>query len=324
VASPLERAIKQMAWELETRKSVELTVRHRLVYHDTESGHPEYDVLEDHYIEVSTGQRACENLFLKLQNVEKRYSHFSDGFRCADVMSEEGNPDRQQSVFIKRQYWGEDRSDRMERPEPIQLLYVCREPLHKALPRAAFVGTETVLDRECDVFLFRRLRWEVPQDHLYYLDKRTSIPLKVESFRDEAARKGKQPMWVWTAESLDNVQGHFVPLKSLMVRYSNTFEPKITWKSEVLSIEFDKDFTSSTFWPTIQPGVSVHDYISGKHYRVPGREGTVSVNEKKAATIGQPIVAIQPTSWVRIIPSISLGLGLSVLLTAAFLWLRRR
>ena len=234
-------------------------------------------------------------------------------------MYEDGHLDRQKFVVIKRTYSQEDQGDKMNRPNPIDLLYVCREPLHVALSKAESLGSDRVLDRDCDVFLFRGLRWRAPQDHVYHLDRATSIPLKVESFKDQAARDIRQPSWVWTAESLDQVQDHFITLKSREVM-SN---PQFTWKLQVESVAFNKDYPSSTFWPVLQPGVSVLDSISKKSYRVPGGDRTNS-DAKEQPSDARPVQAIPPQGYLSVVSTVSLGLGLAVFFVGISLWWRRR
>ncbi|MFI5454391.1 MAG: hypothetical protein ACHRXM_02980 [Isosphaerales bacterium] len=192
------------------------------------------------------------------------------------------------------------------------------------MPKALYQGTDKVLNRECDVFLFAKVRWIFPQDHVYYLDKSTSIPLRVVSYRDQAARDKNLPLWVWTAESLDKVQEHFVPLKSRMISYTEGQEPSFEWSYRVLSIEFDKDYANSTFWSTLQPGVGVIDTITSKGYEVPGGKKEAAAAKDSEAATAQPIEAVAAGDWATIAPWVSLVLGCVILMTGGLLWWRRR
>lgn len=317
--SPAERVANQLAWELESRKSIELKVRTEILCDDPEWRPKDFNLVEEHYIETASGQRWCDTYFLKAGTVVGRSTSFSDGSRCADVAYEDGHLDRQKFVVIKRTYSQEEQGDKMNRPNPIDLLYVCREPLQVALTKAEALGPDRVLDRDCDVFLFRGLRWRVPQDHVYYLDRATSIPLKVESFRDQAARDNRQPLWVWTAESLDRVQDHFIALKCQHVLSS----PLTTHKYQVESVVFNKDYPSSTFWPVLQPGVSVLDTISNKHYRVPGGDRTLS-DAKEQPSAAYPVEAIPPQGYLSVASTAFLGLGIAIFFLGIILRWRRR
>jgi hypothetical protein len=322
---PAELAAKRLAWELETRKSVDLRTRMDIIPSKVDPLQlPTHDAVEDHYIETAIGQRKCESRYLLSDAVTSRYTHFSDGPKCADVFYSKDDLNRPESIVIKRQYFMEDRSERPQRPQPLQLLYVGREPLYQALPKAVYIGEGQVINRDCDVFLFTQVRWEVPQDHVYYLDKATSIPLKVESFQDQSARDQKKPLWVWTAESLDKIQGHFVPLKSRTVAQSDDPGSSFTWTHRVQSIEFDNDFPATIFWPVLDPGVWMLDTISNKKYRVPGGQSETPSATAKAAEISQPVRAAPPSDWNMMISAVVFGLATVSLVSGSVLWWRQR
>ena len=135
--SPGELAAKRLAWELETRKSVELRTRTDITSTKADPQRPaDFDAIEDHYVENAAGQRKCDSRHFKSDAAVGRYEHFSDGMRCADVNFSKNDLDKQESIIFKRQYWMEDRSERRECPQPLRFLYVGREPIHKALPSA--------------------------------------------------------------------------------------------------------------------------------------------------------------------------------------------
>jgi hypothetical protein len=279
---------------------------------------------DTYYIETAAGQRFSEFQGLKSGKVMSRSSHFGDRSRFADVNYSSENPDLQQTIYINRQYWMEDRNDRKQLPHPLLFMYVGRDPLHEALPKAQDLGKGEVLGRECDVFLFSQIRWSFPQDHVYYLDHATSIPLKVESFRDKPSRDKKEPIWVWTAQSFDKVQGHLVTRKSTEIAYGKEGAPLITWDCNVESIEFDKDYPASTFWPTFQPGVTIFDATADKIHQVPGAKQAASDAMKEAATSAQPIQATPPRDWSSLASNTTFALGCAIVIIAGLLWWRRR
>jgi hypothetical protein len=320
--SPAEFAAKRLAWELEARKSVEVQTRTDIIQNKPDPQQPAvYDALDEHYIETALGQRMCDSRLLKSGAAVSRFAYFSDGSKAADVTFSGEDLERQKTAVIKRRYRMEDRSERMERPEPLGFLTVGREPLHKALRRAAYLGKDRALNRDCDVFLFTQVQWEVPQDQVFYLDKATSIPLKVESFSNEADRKAKRRAWVWAAESLDQVDGHFVALRSNMIAYSANAEPEYTWNFHVQSVAFDKDFPATVFWPVVQPGVDVFDAISGKSYKVPGATPGSPAEPSRTA---HPIEASPPRGWMGAVSSVTMALGATIIIAACVLWVRRR
>ena len=323
--SPADEVAKRLAWELDTRKSVELRTRVDIIPGKVDPQKPlDYDAIEEHYIETGVGQRKCDSRGLKSERVVSHYARFSDGSKCADLNYSKDDLERETSFVIKRHYGIEDRSDRMDCPEPLRALHVGREPLQKALCKADYLGEKQVLGRDCDVFLFTRVRWEIPQDHVYYIDKKSSIPLKVESYLDQSARERNKLSWVWVAESLDQVQEHFVALNSKTVAYDEDSGPPFTWIHRVLSIEFGKEFPPSTFWPTLQPGVTVLDTISNKRYQVPGTSADSAPAKAKVGEPNEPVVAAPPSGWTTPASNVLLGLGAAVLIAACVLWRRSR
>jgi hypothetical protein len=320
-----EHAVKQLARELESRKSVEVRVRTGITNHGATANRPNaFDVMSDHYIETATGKRFCESLGLKADKVVTRYTHFCDGSTCADVNYSREDTSLQQAVMIKRQYFMEENNDRKQLPAPLLYLYVGREPLYKALPKGRPLGHGEVIGRECDIFLFEQVRWAMTQDQVFYLDKETAIPLKVESFRDAAARQKNQSVWVWTAKTLDRVYGHPVTLKSTQTAYAQDGSLMFSWDFDVESIEFDKDYPASTFWPVLQPGVTVDNAITKKAYQTPGERKGPQETKTETGIAVQPIRAEPPRNWASLAPGLTFGMGCAVLLAAGAVWLRRR
>lgn len=323
--SPADLVAKKLAWDLESRKSVEVRVRYEITNHEADAkSTPAFNTVVEHYIETATGRRFGELRAIKSGTVTARFSHYADGSKFADVNYIPDNPDVQSAVMIKRHYFTEERSDRKQIPQPLLFLYVGREPLHEALPKAQFLGKGEVIGRECNAFLFPQVRWDVPQDQVFFLDQATSIPLKVEAYRDAASRAQKEPMWVWTARSLDEVQGHFLPLKSTETAYGEDRNSAFTWDYTVDSIEFDKVYPAKTFWPTIQPGVTVFNEITAKVSEAPGARKATTNAKKDVATSAPPIRATPPSDWSSLASTTVLGLGCAVLLAGCVLWWQRR
>ena len=293
-----ELAGKQLAWEMESRKSVEVQVTTAITNHVAASSSKQvFDTVEEHYIETAAGQRFCDFRGVKSGSgkVVARSAHFGGGRKFADISFVPENPEVQQSISIKRQYWMEESSDRRQLPAPLLFLYVGREPLYEALPKAQSLGKGEVMGRECNVFLFTQVRWSIPQDQVFYLDKITSIPLKVESFRDKESREKNEPLGVWTAKSLDKIQGHFAPLKSTQTAYSKDGSLSLTWDFTVNSIAFNEEYPASTFWPAFQPGVTVLDGISNKSYVVPGARRRRKTSKKRPRVPRMRFKLILPT-----------------------------
>lgn len=323
--SPSEVASKQLAWDMEPRKSVEVRVTYVITNNQSDPSRPAaFNTVVEHYLETASGQKFYEFRGMKGDAVTSRSIHFGDGTKFTDINYDPKNTESQQSVFVKRQFWMEEGSDRKQLPHPLLFLYVGRVPLYKSLSKAQYLGKGEVIGRECNLFLFPQVRWAVIQDQVFYLDQATSIPLKVETFRDQASREKKEPLWVWTAQSLDKVQGHFVPLKSTETLYAKDGSPQLAYDFHVESIEFDKEYPASTFTPVFQPGVTVLDGFTNKAYEAPGVKKAVPSAPKETAATIQPIQAVPPRDWSANAPILSLGLGAVVLIVAGLLWRRSR
>ena len=322
--APAALAARKLAREFESRASVELTI-----HTEPRMGpgvpaelrnNPSFDSWDTHFIE-NAGRRLLEIRYFMGGKDVKHEAHYSDGAHHADVTFSEVRPNEALEMIVRPHFYGEDAGDRMERPDPLLYLYVGRQPLHVALPSATPLGKDTVLKRECDVFLFKGVRWYSPQDHVYYLDHETAIPLKVESFLSEDARAAGHPAWTWTADSLDKVDDHEIVLNSTMIDYDRQHRPNSQWKTRGVSASFNGEYPNSTFWPKLEPGMSVFDMIKSKSYVVPG------VVKKKVDASGMPIppvLALPPSDWVPRASGISIGLGCVVLSVSGALWRRNR
>jgi hypothetical protein len=323
--SPAQAAAKKLSWEVESRKSVEVKVTTTITDHRAGTRkEPDFNTITEHYIETAAGQRYCDFRGLKSGELHSHLTHFGDGSKFADLNYDPNDWEVQQNVFIKKQYWMEEGSDHKQVPQPLLFLYVGREPLHEALPRAEYLGKGQVIGRDCNLFLFVGVRWTPTQDQVFHLDEATAIPLKVESYRNKEARDKHEPMGSWTAKSLEVVQGHPVPMTSTLVQLGGDHNPMFTWDYKVDSIQFDNHYPASMFWPTFQPGVTVFDSFTKKNYTVPGAAATKPGAAKTAEGSVQPIQATPPRDWSAFAPGAFLVVGLALLLTGGIAWWRRR
>jgi hypothetical protein len=336
VASPSELAIEKLTLELESRKSVELklltSIKHERVNGASATG---FSTLEEHYIETAAGQRFHDFKGLISGKVTTHLQHYSDGAKAYDVMFSDTDLERQSAISVKRHYYMEDRGDRKSLPQPLLYLYVGRVPLHRALPKAQFLGTEKVIGRACDKFLFPAVPWTVVQDQIFYLDQETAIPLKVEAFQDKQAREREKQagerglqFYEWTARSLDVVDGRPIPLKSVTISRDRDGKPRMISEFSVESVIFDKDYPASMFAPTREAGVTIMDGLTGKTSRTPESKASEKAgdqrSESKTSTFIPPNPAVPPDSWASKAWMGSMALGIAMLLAGCVLWWRRR
>jgi len=309
-----------LAWDFESIKSVELKVHQELIY---ENPPPNlvYNIIDEHYIDDMNLHKYYGAEYKDGDKLYMRTENYQNGPKSAFVSFDDIDPNIQTSIVIKRDFGREDQSDRVERPKPLLYWYVGRTPLHQAIDKAEYGGKSKVGDREAHAFIFKNVKWFRTQDHVFYIDAASHIPIKVTAYSTAEDRAADRPVWVWSAFKVEEIQGRKIPVISEMVDYDAPGGPiSSTLKCEVQSIKFNEVYPASTFWPKEQPGVSVLDALAGKISSTPGvnpaRELHFSEGAGVVATQGPDMVAA--ASWV------SVGLGLSVLLVAgAVLWRRR-
>ena len=74
---PSVTVAKQLAWEMESRKSVELQVHFDIISPDFNSQNPEsFNAIEEHYIETALGQRVCDVTHLRDGLPTKHYTYY--------------------------------------------------------------------------------------------------------------------------------------------------------------------------------------------------------------------------------------------------------
>lgn len=321
--SPNERMAERLARELDTRGSVEIKVLTRIINKRKDETRPAlFDTTEEHYIETGAGQRYCDYILRLGDRVVGRSSHFADGSRFADVDYSDKDTSLQQKIEYRKSYWKEEAGQRREAPGPIRFLHVGREPLTKALKKAEYLGKGRVLDRDCEVFLFARVPWTVPQDQVYSLDAATGIPLKVEAFRDRAAREKNQPLWTWTAASLEKVDGRHVTTKASQTAFGASGAPEMIWEQSVESVAFNRDYPAAMFRPTPGPGVIVMDTTKKTNTTAPG--ALKAPPTAKGETSSAPVQAVPPADWTSYASPAMLAVGVAILIGSGLLWWRRR
>jgi hypothetical protein len=328
-----EQIAEKLAWQMDSASAIEVRTSQQITNPkpDPTKGPPEYRTVTEHYIETQAGQRFLENEFFNPRGkLVSRDIHYADGTRFADLNFKHEHPTVQDMIQINRQFHRESKSDFKLLPTPLRYFYVGREPLHKAVLKGQELGSARVMGRDCEKFLFLQVRWPVPQDQVFFLDRLTGVPLKVEAYRDAEARERKSPMWVWTAESLKTTDGRHLPSRSTSVAYGPGQSKIYSHSYSLESVEYNKDYPASLFWPKEEPGVTVFDTIADTVRDVPKAETAeaktstpaVSPDSSPATTTtAMPIEAVPPTDST---PLYLFGGGVAVLLVAVFVWRRGR
>lgn len=319
--------IGQLKSRSDATLSVEMTTR-QLIHLErapSPSGGPSnsraVDAVAEHFVESASGLRRSEHRDFNGGRLVLSLDYYQGAERCADVSYSDKRPDQPVTIFYKSHYAYEDRSDYMVRPVPLLWMYVGREPLHVALEHATSLGEGEAMKRPCDVFLFPSVRWNIIQQHVYYLDRETSVPLRIEAYPQDAVRSPETLRWEWNAEELRTVQRRPVVFKSIQ---QSVAKGKIegTWTTTVESIEFDKTYPDTFFQPKELPGMTVYDSNTPEQPAtrsvVPGAE-TSGVGPQFSGTRQ---VASPPSDHGFLLSGSVVLAGVFILLTA--LWLRRR
>ncbi len=317
---------EKLAWETDTRSSIEIHVGMKMVYNrlPESMSNMDFNTVDQTYIETASGQRFSDQRTSLDGKLFSRHTDYCDGKRSGRLVYNRDDLPSQELFTIKRFFGKEEQSRKIDRPRPLDLLSIGRKPLAQALVESAIpLGEGRIIDRPCDLFLFERVPSAVPQDHVYYLDRETGVPLHVMSFLDRPARERNEPVWTWTAESLDEVDGHHIPFKSTMVAPLRGPQKGITITHHftVSSVQFDQKYPPSMFWPTYQPGLGVVDTISNKTMIVPGK--APEPQAKVTMAVGEPIRATPASDGSRVASVVALALGVSLLAAGLFAYFRR-
>jgi len=318
--TPAASAASQLAWDHGSWRTIEIRSRHDFTMHD-QAKEAAFNGIEEHYIETRQGQRYHDQKYLKGDTFVRRMTNYCDGSKSAAVQFKDRDAEVQTALIIKRDFGSEDKGGKVDRPVPLLFAFVGKVPLHEALPKSTHLGKDRVAGRDCDNFLFEKVKWFFPQDQVFSLDATSRAPLKVTAFSDQEHRASDTPVWIWTADKVETVQGHAVVTRSTEVAFKDAGKtPTSTRTFTVQSIRFDEEFPASTFWPVVQPGVSVLDAIQKKRYETPG----VRTPAATSVPAGEPLVATPPRDWTQVASWSTLGLGLAVLLAGVLIWRRRR
>lgn len=340
--TPQQKAAERLKWEMESWRSIELRVRHKMTRRAPDpKGRPmPFDRFEIRYVQTALGRRLKEQESFLGDAQRRRVRYFFDGRRGADI--EYGGTDFQDmvQVIVLAHFPTGGNPGVFNCAEPLNSYYVGLEPLHMALPRAEHLRSEPFLDRPCEVFRVPEVRGSLVLDHVHHLDGETGIPLQVATYLNSRPFKEERPYAVWKATSIERVQGHPFVMNSTHVTYAPgdgtvTFERTF----EVRSLVFDQDYPDSMFFPVIPSGSQVIDAVAKKTVVWPSRtpvknESRPSASKSKPdpkpkaeprpqAEVANPIRAEQPQPWPSAFGGVLGAAGLLLMAAGFFLWWRR-
>ncbi len=145
---------------------------------------PEFP-LKQEWVATTSGQRYFDDWFMSPDEPFQHRSVYSDSRRFAHVWCQQQDPARQALISINKEVLVEKRDFFLDAPWPIRVTHVGLAPLTEALPAAEVLPDGEVIGRGCDVFHFQKAGLPSrPQSLVYFLDKATSFPLKVEAYEN--------------------------------------------------------------------------------------------------------------------------------------------
>ena len=326
--NPADLAAKRLAWEMESWSTIEMKSHEDMVNNMAAKDHTQWAKahFEHHYIASATGQRMFEVRITPVGAKVYRQANYFDGARAADVLVSDADGWEHQYVTIKREFGMEGRAGWVECPDPLRQFYVGLVPLPKMLAKAVPLGDARLLNRDCDAFLFPQLQFnDRRMDVVAVLDRETAVPLKFSVYPDATARAEGRPETDWIAESLDEVEGHHMPLKSTVIHYvAPGGKESLRVKVVVDEVHYDREFPKSTFWPVFGPDAVIMDQITGKMTAPTSAEMKAKMVALAKNSTAAPVRAVPPGSWVPSASTAVMGLGLAALLVGLGLWWRRR
>jgi hypothetical protein len=318
-----------VATEMSSWSSIEVSLEQELTLHvDVRKGHqsPAYNKCVYHYIETSDGQRLADIQYLYGDNLADHFMGYCDSHRSASVGLQ--GQFKQNTISVAKSFMSEAKRGDTERPDPLHYYYVGKVPLYEALAKAEYVGPGQVIGRTTHIFKFPPVRFPmINQSLIYNLDATRGIPLRVESYDTERAGDENSLHWRWEALSVDQVGSFYFPLRSKQTTFhldsSGHVQKSATYDNKCV-VKYNDKYSKETFWPVFQPGVSVFDSITMKHYRIasPNTEHTAAHTSQDPSA--ELIRATRPDGFYQATALFSLSLGFVSLLVGIILWAKRR
>jgi hypothetical protein len=243
--------------------------------------------ISNNYIQTAKGQRYFDTLSSFPDGGKLHRAAYCDGTRCAEVSFNHDNSDKPDYIQISKQFLDDMRNNTLSIPFPLNSYYVGPKALIDALPAAEARADGEVIGRPCDVFVFKSVGPpDRKEDLVYYLDKQTSVPLKVSCYIKPEHLEMDRPLWSWEATTLNDQGDHHVAMASLWTRFvvknaSREVAPKVNMTAAITvdEVELDRDIPVTSFWPAYGDEVRTIDLIHPRAVRAPAPRTAVSVTD---------------------------------------------
>lgn len=321
--TPIETVADRLAWLLKSWTAIEWRVRkdYRNLSLTDSGGSRLFDAYEeiDYYVETATGLRLYQEELHPTDSAAGSTSvNYYDGKRCATLYRKADQGPDEGQVRITRSF-GIESSGGSHRPTPFDTFYFGLRPLDKAIREAVALGEGVQAGRPCDLFLLRKA--QDGASVVYFLDRETSIPLKVVHYATEADRRADRVLFEWSGTALERRDGYPIVPTSDFVHYRH--EPdgsKVALyrlRYRVEDFRLNQSYDVAVFRPEIKSRMTVLDLVNRKANFAKRSETSESITQQ---------------AGTRLIPeersfpheTILLCLGAALIALAGRLWWRRR
>ena len=272
------------------------------------------------YVETGLGERLFD---CKIVTPEPEHHSISidycDGELAANFYRRVNISTDRDQVIIK-QVFGNEQNGASHRPFPYNSLFVGDQPLNEAITRAVPIGTIRYLDRDCDRVLFAKVsRGGLSIDYYYDLDPETSFPLRISGFLSEASRQRDLPDFIWSAGTLEMIEGHPVATRSELIQYEGTPEARHVYfrrQTVVDSVSFNHSYPKEMFRPTITADTKVFDTVK--------KLTTIPKTKPAAPTAASSSIRADDGEGMVPAAGIALLVGLALIIASVVAFIRRR
>jgi hypothetical protein len=161
------------------------------------------------------------------------------------------------------------------------------------------------------------------QERVYFLDKETSLPVKVVAYLNSEARAQDRPLTVWQPTEIRQIQGYPVIWTSIQRDYTGDGGTLAhTREYRVESVAFNRNHSREEFRVPVEPNALVIDTTTKEMVQQPPAPVTSAQQSTQVMTPAPAIRAEPDRAWFDLAAPLSAGTGL--FLIAIGFWLSRR